>query len=161
MTKIAQEKLDKCQEFLKVKIPEMVQPLRSDEVPVWGKMTPQHMIEHLAISVTGSTILSHKERKAPSEIQQGFLDSLVYSEDEMPRNVQNPMFKFGLPDYTYPDIETAKDKMLKSIDLFFRVYEKSPEAHNFNPFLGDLGFDELLVFHYKHFKHHFAQFRLL
>lgn len=147
--------------FLEKKIPAALTKLRSDTMPQWGKMTAQHMVEHLQSAVMSGTIVTEKTPIAPNKMQYNSRVSLLYSPNEMPRNLQNPLFQFGLPPYSNPTIEEAKGKLLKSIDLFLRVRVQKPKGIAFSAFMGDLNFDEQLTFNYKHFKHHFTQFGLL
>ena len=145
--------------FLKT-VPQSAQKLTAGKVPGWGKMTAQHMVEHMQVTVTASTIVSLKTPQ-PGKLQLEAKNFLIYSPDPMPRNLDNPMFRFGLPVYTNPTIEVAKEKMAKSLDMFFKTFDNKPNAVSYNPFLGDLTYEELLVFHYKHFKHHLEQFELI
>ncbi|MBC7920447.1 MAG: hypothetical protein H7Z75_05090 [Ferruginibacter sp.] len=147
--------------FLQTRVPQALQKIKSVHQPAWGKMTAQHMVEHLTSTVLVSTILSSKPPQTPTSQQLQTKQSLLYNAADLPRNLQNPAFQFGLPAYTNPDLETAKQKLLGSLPTFFRIYAAKPGAVSFSPFLGDLQFQEWLVFHAKHFRHHFTQFNLL
>lgn len=125
-------------------------------------MTAQHMVEHLGYTVVGSTILSSKKEPAPlNSFQQEFKQVLIFSDADMQRGLQNPMFQFGLPPYQYKDIEEAKKKLVEKIFQYYKILEANPTALNFTMLLGDINFEESQIFHYKHFKHHFTQFELL
>ncbi len=147
--------------FLQTTIPVATKKLLSVNKPHWGKMTAQHMIEHLYTTVIGSTIIKKTPPIPATSRQEETKKVLIYSPADMPKNLDNPAFRFGLPDYTNPSITEAKTKLLTSLERFFEIYEGKEDAYNFNPFLGDLQAQETLLFHYKHFKHHYTQFGLL
>ncbi|WP_338764827.1 hypothetical protein WAF17_00390 [Bernardetia sp. ABR2-2B] len=147
--------------FLQTTVPAATSKLLSVTKPHWGKMTAQHMIEHLYTAVISSTIIKKTPPIPASPNQEMFKNVLIYSPEPMAKNLDNPAFRFGLPDYTNPTIIEAKAKLLSSLERFFEVYEGKNYAYNYNPFLGDLHAQETLVFHYKHFKHHYTQFGLI
>lgn len=147
--------------FLQTTIPAATSKLLAITKPQWGKMTPQHMIEHLYTAVVSSTIIKNTPPLPPNSYQEEAKKSLIYSPADMPKNLDNPTFRFGLPDYTNPTLVEAKAKLLSSLERFFEIYEKKEDAYNFNIFLGDLNVEENFVFHYKHFKHHYTQFGLI
>ncbi|WP_338791269.1 hypothetical protein V9L05_01025 [Bernardetia sp. Wsw4-3y2] len=147
--------------FLQTTIPAATSKLLATKKPHWGKMTPQHMIEHLYTAVIGSTIIKKTPPIPPNSNQEAFKNALIYSLEPMGRNLDNPAFRFGLPDYTNASLVEAKSKLLSSLERFFEVYQGKEDAYNFNPFLGDLHAQETLIFHYKHFKHHYTQFGLI
>lgn len=147
--------------FLQVTIPAATSKLLAVTQPHWGKMTSQHMIEHLYTAVVSSTIIKKTPPVPPNSGQEEFKNSLIYSLEPMGKNLDNPAFRFGLPDYTNPTIVEAKAKLLSSLKRFFEIYEGKDDAYNFNLFLGDLQAQETLIFHYKHFKHHYTQFGLI
>ncbi len=124
-------------------------------------MTAQHMVEHLHTAIITSTIVTEKVPLPPNKMQTDSRNALLYSPNEMPRNVQNPAFQFGLPAYSNANIDEAKVKLQKSIESFMKVRESKPNGIAFNSFVGDINFDEQLILHYKHFKHHFSQFGLI
>ncbi len=144
--------------ILQNQIPKSVVKVFGTHKPAWGQMTSQHMIEHLAQVVIYSTILSNKDRIMPNKQQEETAGFMLYSDAEFPQNIMNPMYKDGLPAYTHPTIEIAKSQLLKNLDTFFRTFEKNPKGYSFNPFFGDMDYDQLLILHTKHFKHHLKQF---
>ncbi|WP_375561195.1 hypothetical protein ACE193_01160 [Bernardetia sp. OM2101] len=154
-------RLIEAKRFLQTTIPAATSKLLAITKPQWGKMTPQHMIEHLYTAVISSTIIKKTPPIPPNSNQEEAKKALIYSLADMPKNLDNPAFRFGLPDYTNPTIIEAKAKLLSSLERFFEIYEGKDDAYSFNPFLGDLQAQETLLFHYKHFKHHYTQFGLI
>lgn len=147
--------------YLTERIPVALQKLKFEKVPLWGKMTAQHMVEHMTQAITSSTILSLTPPRSLNAIQIQARQLLLESDADFPRGLQNPMFQFGLPPYEHADIEIAKNKLIEKINLFYKVFEAKPTATTFNLFLGDITFEECQKAHAKHFKHHFTQFELL
>lgn len=158
---ISSEKLEFYTNFLKNVVPEALEKLTIDTKAEWGKMKPQDMVEHLEVALLSSAIVKNSAPAPPNSAQAPFKETLIYTDTEMARNVQNPLLQYGLPPHKYSDLETAKAKLVEKMGLFFRSFENKENAISLNIFLGDLNFDEWKVFHYKHFKHHFTQFGLL
>ncbi len=154
------EKID-YRHFLTNIIPQAITKINFDTKPLWGKMTAQHMIEHLIHSTIVSTILTHQPAKAPNAFQNKWKTEIIINPEEMPRNLQNPLFQFGLPPYKFERFEDAQKNLIEKIKLFYTLYEKTPSGVNFQSFFGDLNFEELQRYHYKHFRHHFNQFGAL
>jgi oxepin-CoA hydrolase/3-oxo-5,6-dehydrosuberyl-CoA semialdehyde dehydrogenase len=154
-------RIAEAKRFLQTTIPAATAKFLATKKPLWGKMTAQHMIEHLYTAVVSSTIIKKTPPIPANPRQEEFKNILVYSLAPMGKNLDNPAFRFGLPDYTNPSIIEAKAKLLSSLERFFEVYEGKDDAYNFNIFLGDLHTQETLLFHYKHFKHHYTQFGLI
>lgn len=155
------QRVIEAKRFLQSTIPAATSKLLSVTKPHWGKMTPQHMIEHLYTAVISSTIIKNTPPVPANSFQEEFKNVLIYSLEPMAKNLNNPAFRFGLPDYTNPSLLEAKAKLLSSLERFFEIYEGKDDAYNFNPFLGDLQLQETLIFHHKHFKHHYTQFGLI
>ena len=59
------------------------------------------------------------------------------------------------------NLEEAKSIFATELNRFHDYFKSNPEATLMNPSLGLLSHKEWLVFHTKHFKHHFKQFSLL
>ncbi len=154
------EKID-YRHFLTTIIPQAISKLKIETKPLWGKMTAQHMVEHMAHTVIVSTIFTHQPAKEPNMFQAKWKNDLVISEDDFPRNLKNPLFQFGLPPYKFTNFEEAQKHLIEKIKGFYSVYDKNKEGVNFQSFFGDLHFEELQRLHYKHFKHHFTQFGVL
>ncbi|AFM06042.1 hypothetical protein Fleli_3730 [Bernardetia litoralis DSM 6794] len=154
-------RIAEAKRFLQTTIPAATSKLLAVTKPHWGKMSAQHMIEHLYTAVVSSTIIKNTPPIPPNSRQEEFKNILIYSVEPMAKNLDNPAFRFGLPEYTNPTIIEAKTKLLSSLERFFEIYQGKDDAYNFNPFLGDLQAQEILIFHYKHFKHHYTQFGLI
>lgn len=131
--------------------------LYKDAVPAWGKMTPQHMVEHLILTTRCSNgklrieCFSEKE-KLPT------LKRFLMSTRPLPKDFINPAIGADLLPLEFPDLETAIENLKIEIKDYFVFFERNPNATPMNPTFGELNRDEWNTFHIKHFKHHFEQF---
>ncbi|MBX7242778.1 MAG: DUF1569 domain-containing protein [Bacteroidia bacterium] len=133
----------------------------SDATPLWGIMTPQHMLEHLLFVLkagTGKIPVSvvTPEEKIPRT------KAFLMSEHPMPRDFKAPYIpKDSLFPLEFPDFETAKAKLAEEIDFFYEYYENNPEAVFPHPVFGYCNKAEWDMMQRKHFTHHFTQFGIL
>jgi len=131
--------------------------LHPNKKAVFGKMTPQQMIEHLSFILElsfgkvkfESFVSDEKSSKrklfldTERELEIGFKASLLSNE---PRKEK------------FENIEKAIDNLIDTIEAFLAFY-KTPKTVN-HPFFGTLDFESWKKFHRKHFTHHFKQFDL-
>lgn len=129
--------------------------------PLWGKMTPQHVIEHLTASlhlVNGKKDV--KQFTTPEEAQ-AVKNRLIGSEEPFARGIKSPMLGDEPPAYLHPSLGSAKEELVNEINEFNAKLQKDPEAHMLHPRLGTLNMKEWNKLFSKHFDHHFNQFGLL
>ncbi|MFN0048486.1 MAG: hypothetical protein ACKVOU_05130 [Cytophagales bacterium] len=157
-TSISSLQKDNYISIIKNKVPDLVSKISASQTPSWGLMSAQHMVEHLAHTVIFSTIVVAKERTAPNKQQEEIIQTMLYSDAEFPQNLMNPMYKDGLPACKFPTIAVAHNQLVKNIDIFFRTFQQHPNGFSFNPFFGDMDYEQLLILHVKHFRHHLKQF---
>lgn len=125
--------------------------------PIWGKMTPQHMVEHLVLTFRISSGKWKVECVTPPE-RIPLMKKILMSERPLPKGYINPVVGEGLTDLMYPNIETAKEELKKEIEDYIKFFDENPEAEIVNPTFGSLNKEEWKQFHRKHMKHHFEQF---
>jgi oxepin-CoA hydrolase/3-oxo-5,6-dehydrosuberyl-CoA semialdehyde dehydrogenase len=147
-------------DYLFQMVPLKLKMLKAVQKPLWGGMSAQHMTEHLEVFLVSLTILSQAEPAPLSEFQKG-ARAMLHSNKPMPRHIENPLYKNGLPVYTHADIEISKEKLLEKLKLFYRIFEQNPQGKNYNPIFGHMNFEDLELLVYKHITHHFTQFGLL
>ena len=138
----------------------LLNTLTDTSVPVFGKMTAQHMIEHLILTVKiSSNKLPHpsyfREEKAVA-----FKNAIIYSPIEMPVGFKAPMLTEELSPFVSPHIESAINELQHELNYFHEFFRTNPHNTTTNPSMGELNHDEWIVFHNKHFTHHFKQFNL-
>lgn len=151
---------DETTRFLRREVPALLVHLSSAQVPAWGLMTPQHMLEHL----TGAGRLSMGRYGLPAPPASPALDLMharLQANAPFPPNVRNPTMAATPGPLRHPSLAVAATELLLTLDEFFDHYSQQPTATAVHPMFGTLDFALWRVFHFKHFSHHFFQFGLL
>ncbi|MBN4070310.1 phenylacetic acid degradation bifunctional protein PaaZ [Olleya sp. AH-315-F22] len=136
--------------------------LTEDTKPVWGTMTPQHMVEHLEYTFRiASGEIQNFEIDTPESYLEKVHDSL-YSFRPMPKNYDFPLsIKEQLVKLQHDNLQTAKQKMLEAYKEFEAFFKENPKATTKNVVFGMLNRFEWQLLNTKHLNHHFEQFGLL
>lgn len=146
-------------EFLSQEVPILLAKLTEDQVPAFGLMTPQHMIEHL----TGSIKYSIKRHGEPdptlAEKQVGF--KRFIENGAVLKHRPSDKTAADLPPYKYESLAEAIPQIPVAIDRFYTHFEAQPDFISYNVFMGELNFEDLELFHYQHVRYHLWQFGLL
>jgi len=145
--------------FLRADVPGCLARLTPAQVPAWGQLTPQHMLEHLA----GALRLSIGRYGLPAPPASPALDRMqahLLANAPFPPGVRNPTMRPEPAPLRLPSLAAAAEVRL-GLDEFFAHYTRQPAATAVHPMFGTLGFARWQVFHFKHFSHHFFQFGLL
>ena len=134
--------------------------LRANTIPLWGKMTSQHMVEHLILAMrmsSGKIKLGcfNPPEKLPA------LKRFLMSSRPLPKLFVNPTIGENLLPLEYSSLEEAKKILNQEITDYLKYFELNPEAKTVNVTFGELNKDEWDIFHQKHFAHHFSQFGLI
>jgi hydroxymethylglutaryl-CoA reductase/oxepin-CoA hydrolase/3-oxo-5,6-dehydrosuberyl-CoA semialdehyde dehydrogenase len=138
----------------------LLNKLDPQQKPLWGKMTPQHMVEHLILAVQMSNgKLTLECFNPPEKIPS--LKRFLMSSRPMPKLFVNPVIGEALRPLEYSSFEEAIEKLKKEIDVYILFFENNPDAKQVNVTFGELNKEEWNVFHKKHFRHHLTQFGLL
>ncbi|MGC6284376.1 MAG: hydroxymethylglutaryl-CoA reductase, degradative [Polaribacter sp.] len=134
--------------------------LSEDTTALFGRMSPQQMIEHLSgvvqISNQNWKVNAFVEddkaaRRKPfldtdGELQIGFKASFL-SEDPIP--------------VKFDSLQDSIDDLVQQVKTFDVVFESNKDLIVMHPFFGPLNYEYWCKFHTKHFTHHFKQFGLL
>jgi len=131
--------------------------LTPDQNPLWGKMTPQHMVEHLYKTVQASINeisleVFTEERKIP------VLKKLFLGNRPLPKEFMNPAIGPDLLPLEFISLNSAIDELKKIIERYNTFFESNPGIQTTHPVFGYLTKEEWDTFHLKHFKHHISQF---
>jgi hypothetical protein len=125
--------------------------------PLWGKMKPQQMIEHLITEVQYTNGTKIPTWDGPHENTATRKQNGIYTDAEMPRNIVLEQ----LPDtLTYPDLETAINQLMKELDIFDRYFNTN-DVKVIHGGFGPLDYYEWIIWHGKHFTHHLKQFGVI
>jgi hypothetical protein len=134
--------------------------LNSDQKPVWGKMSAQHMVEHLILAVKmGNGKLKLDCINSPEKLPT--LKKFLMSDRPMPKGFVNPAIGSNNLPLHFSSLDEAINKLKEDIEDYFHFFEENPDAKTVNATFGELDKIEWDQFHKKHFKHHLEQFGLL
>ncbi|MCB0516918.1 MAG: DUF1569 domain-containing protein [Chitinophagales bacterium] len=141
---------------------DILQKLQATDIAQFGLMTPQHMIEHLSILVRVSNGKMPQALQIPEEKAAQTKQFVIYSENDLPVGFKAPILpKNELLPLIFPDLPSAIARLEKELADFDAFFAQNPSEKPINPTMGALTKQEWIVFHNKHFKHHFKQFNLL
>jgi len=131
--------------------------LSPDQKPLWGKMTPQHMVEHLyktmQASINEITLnIFTEERKIP------VFKRLFLGERPLPKEFMNPAIGPDLLKLEFKDLNKAIIELENVQKRYEQFFINNPSIKTVHPVFGYLTKEEWDIFHQKHFKHHLSQF---
>ena len=137
----------------------LLNQLQPDQKPLWGKMTPQHMVEHLYKAVQASINeinlnVFTEERKIP------ILKKLFLGERALPKEFMNPAIGPELLTLEFKDLNNAIIEFENVQKRYEQFFINNPSVKTAHPIFGYLTKEEWDIFHQKHYKHHLAQFGL-
>ena len=143
--------------FLRTKFILLLQKLKNDEPPLWGKMNVQQMIEHFTdvmMSASGKIKLPvvTPDDKLPR------LREFMFSEKPFKENTKSPVLAEEPAPLKKHTKEAAIGKLQEELIWFFEAFEKTPGLKTINPVFGELDFDGNIQLLYKHALHHLRQF---
>ncbi len=135
-----------------------IKVLSEESQALFGIMTPQHMVEHLTITMKLSSARIKLPDFEPNEKQLAQKDALLNTTLDFPKGIKAPGSTGELPDLKMKDLEMAKEKLVASVEEFNSYFENNPDAKTVHPRFGSLNHSEWQRFHQKHFTHHLGQF---
>lgn len=135
--------------------------LNEESQPIWGVMKPQNMIEHLALVIEYTNGKRTVAQRTSIEEGNAIKQSIIYSDKEIPQGLKSPLAGEGADPFRFSTLDEAKKNLNEQLDDFEAYFKNNPAATPIQPRLGALNHDEWVIFHNKHFTHHFKQFGLL
>ncbi|PAW93741.1 hypothetical protein CKK33_09645 [Mucilaginibacter sp. MD40] len=131
--------------------------LNADTLPLWGNMAAQQMIEHLIEQVQYTNgVKVPVDTGLPADYAER-KQRWVYTDELIPRN----LVLGQLPDkLTYTGLETARQQLLAELETFHAYYRANPGIMVLHGGFGMMDYHEWVLWHNKHFTHHFKQFGL-
>jgi hydroxymethylglutaryl-CoA reductase len=146
--------------FLKEELWPKLAELKPDTPAKWGKMGPQHMVEHLG----STTIISYGRFDAPAMYEEEKLkrnyEYIIQGRRRLKQSTNAPVLPEEPLPLRFDSLETAIDKLKKLMDDFLAHFEEHPEAKYMHPAFGLLNFEEWAYFHAMHAQYHLDQFAL-
>lgn len=135
--------------------------LPSDASPLFGQFNPQQMVEHLTMTVQISNGQLPDQLFVPENKAAAIKSLIIHSDQPMPLGVKNPLVSEASTSYSHALLSEAITALLDALNDFDLYFQASPDTTRLNPVMGALNYSEWVVFHNKHFTHHFKQFGLL
>ncbi|MFD0792251.1 hypothetical protein ACFQZX_01405 [Mucilaginibacter litoreus] len=139
-------------------IKDILLSLQADTHPLWGSMSARQMLEHMIDQVQYTNgVKTPVDTGLPADFEEQ-KQRWVYTNEPIPRNVVLAQ----LPDeLTYPDLETAEQQLLAELETFHAYYRANPGIMVLHGGFGMMDYHEWVLWHNKHFTHHFKQFGLI
>jgi hypothetical protein len=156
---MSDSKLNTYSEQVFLSIPARLRALDGDEQPIWGLMSPRHMVEHLV----GSWMISNGKAQVKCIFEGDELAErrkFLFSDVPYQRNITNPVQGDGLAKLRKADLASAIDQLESEIITFFEYHESNPQTMEVHPVFGVLDYEGWIVFQSKHMQHHLAQFNI-
>jgi hypothetical protein len=152
------EKLRK--KFFEQLFPECIANLAENTPPLWGKMTPQHMIEHLVWAFECSTGILEVPCRNPANLLER-AKRFLYDNRQTPHEFRNPLLGENPPPFRFPSFADARIALNKEVAHFIDHFRAQPNAIHVHPVFGPLGAEEWQRSQFKHCYHHLLQFGLI
>ena len=139
----------------------LLNSLTENTQPKWGSLKPQNMVEHLAKTLQFSNGKREIAQRTTEEEGMKAKQAFIYTDAEMPMGLKSPLLEEGPVLFEFSSIGEAKKNLNKELDDFEAYHASHPNALFIQPRLGELNYKEWIIFHNKHFTHHFKQFGLV
>jgi hypothetical protein len=140
----------------------ILKQLNEDTKPRWGSLKAQNMIEHLATVLQYTNGKKQIAQRTTEEEGRKAKEAFIYSDVPMSMGLKSPLLPAEGPvPFEFDNLEEAKKELIKQLDDFEAFHAEHPDALFVQPRLGKLNYKEWIVFHNKHFTHHFKQFGLV
>jgi oxepin-CoA hydrolase/3-oxo-5,6-dehydrosuberyl-CoA semialdehyde dehydrogenase len=133
--------------------------ITADATGNWGIMNAQQMVEHLAVFFDISNEKIKFDLVTPIEHLPKYKEFLL-SDKEFRENTKAPTTVIGeeaLP-LQFATMQEALQNLEKSIAYFELYFKDEAEKKTLHPVFGELNFEEWVLLHYKHVRHHLKQF---
>jgi len=145
--------------FLINEVLPLLKKLPADREANFGLMSPQHMVEHLAVTLKSSVRRIGEVENPPTKGQLGFQKFIA--KGSILEHRPSDKTKADLPPLKYDNIEDAIAQVEVAIHRFYNHFESQPDFKCYNVFFGELGFEDLELFNFMHYRYHLWQFGLI
>jgi len=136
----------------------LVSNLDTSIKPVWGAMSAQRMVEHLANSIKISNGKILLEQVTPDD-KLDHMISFLESDKPMAKNIEVSFSGKDVP-LRHEEIDLAIDELVEEWIDFEEIFGSQQNLKIPHPYYGPLDFSQWQRLHSKHFTHHFEQFGL-
>jgi len=134
----------------------LLSKLDTNAKPLWGNMSAQRMVEHLADALK----VSNGELKVDMAVSEDKLDRMVaflMSDKPMAKNIEVSFAGKDVP-LRHDEIELAIDEVVEEWIDFEELFASQDGLKISHPYYGPLDFQQWMRLHAKHFTHHLEQF---
>ena len=144
-------------QFLKEQYMFLLEQINPNQEPLWGKMTYQHMLEHMMaafqVSCQQQPVPCIHEPERVAKMQAFLLTDIPFKE-----NTKSPLLREALEPLIYSSVEEALQQLKEAMNTYFNQYTIQEDALVFHPIFGTLDkkLNDALL--YKHAVHHLKQF---
>lgn len=135
--------------------------LNKETQPAFGKMSPQHMVEHLAFAISISSGKGPQKLYVEQEMADAIKGKIIYTETELQPGIKNPILGDELAPLRNVDLDAAIEELTLALNDFDQYFNENPEGKTIQPRMGPLNYAEWSILHNKHITHHFKQFGLI
>jgi hydroxymethylglutaryl-CoA reductase len=134
--------------------------LTENAPPLWGKMSAQHIIEHLLWAFECSTGTLDLPCFTPEKLLER-AKRFLYDNRQTPHSFRNPLLGENPAPLRFNSFDEAKAALLEEVTRFEDHFRQQPIATHVHPIFGPLGAEEWQRSHFKHCYHHMQQFGLI
>src|ERR1051325_8238774 len=124
--------------------------LTPETPPLFGKMSAQHMVEHLSLAMTFSNGRSPQRLMVPEGLAQSIKHHTIATDKEMGKGFKAPMLGDEPPLLLITDLGSAIAQLKKEMEEFDHYFKIDQTARFTSPVLGELDHKEWIIFHNKH-----------
>jgi hypothetical protein len=140
---------------------ELLEKLSPETPALFGIFRPQHMVEHLTLVLKFSNGKLPQPLYSEPDRAKHIKHYTIHTDREMSRGFKAPMMTDELPELSEKNLASAILKLKQELDDFDIYFKAHPYSKPKNPVMGELDHREWIIFHNKHFTHHFKQFGLV
>jgi hypothetical protein len=139
--------------------PEKLMQIPENAVPLFGKMNPRQMAEHMAEYIRLAYGNPEVSEIFYTEESVNKLQDFLRSDRPFKDNTPNPLMPESPMPPRFPDYHSAVADVAAAVRELFNAFEQHPTLKVQSPFFGIL--DKELTFHLlaKHATHHLRQFQ--
>ena len=138
----------------------ILKKLKGNETPVFGKLSPQGMIEHMSDSIGIAYGRIKQPLHTPENLVPRFRE-FALSDKPFKPETKNALMNDKPDSLRKSDITEAIVELEGEIKAFLDYYKNDPDKKALNPFFGEFNYEEWLHLLYKHAIHHLKQFNVL
>ena len=147
-------------DFLKIELLNILEDLTPETEGNFGLMTPQHMVEHLTLTIkTTAKEYSGQRENPPTRGQLGF-QKFIKNGSAL-QHKPSDKTKADLQPLKYNSLAEAVSHMPEAIQRFYAFWDANPDHSPYSSFMGEVSFEDIELFHYMHLRFHFWQFGLI